>query len=124
MPHMKPPVDTPLPEAAPFSPEAADSSPGATGVSPVPKEDGQEAPAALSGYFELEVPGLADAPPVRYVVQLPPEYDPYRRYPTIVTLHGAGTTATVDVLGNSNLNVGKSHIGEGGGTRCLIFPCP
>ena len=32
-------------------------------------------------------------PPVRYLVQLPPEYDPYRRYPAIVTLHGAGTTA-------------------------------
>ena len=25
-------------------------------------------------------------------MQLPPEYDPYRRYPAIVTLHGAGTT--------------------------------
>jgi pimeloyl-ACP methyl ester carboxylesterase len=28
---------------------------------------------------------------VKYLVQLPPEYDPYRRYPAVVTLHGAGT---------------------------------
>ena len=44
------------------------------------------------GFYELEVPALGNAPPVRYLVQLPPEYDPYRRYPTIVTLHGAGNT--------------------------------
>jgi len=44
------------------------------------------------GLYELEVPGLPKEPPVPYLVQLPPEYDPYRRYPTIVTLHGAGTT--------------------------------
>ena len=31
---------------------------------------------------------LAKEPPVTYYVQLPPEYDPYRRYPAIVTLNG------------------------------------
>jgi predicted esterase len=30
----------------------------------------------------------------RYLIQLPPEYDPARRYPCIVTLHGAGSTPT------------------------------
>ena len=49
------------------------------------------------GYYELEVPGLGNAPPVKYLVQLPPEYDPYRRYPTILTLHGAGTTPAQQV---------------------------
>jgi pimeloyl-ACP methyl ester carboxylesterase len=49
------------------------------------------------GYFELEVKGLPKEPPVRYFVQLPPEYDPYRRYPAIVTLNGAGTTAEQQV---------------------------
>ena len=39
-----------------------------------------------------EVPGIDKEPNVPYFVQLPPEYDPYRRYPTIVTLNGAGTT--------------------------------
>jgi len=61
--HMKPPVDTPEPED-PTKP----------------------------GFYELEVQGVGQLPPVRYLVQLPPEYDPYRRYPTIVTLNGAGTT--------------------------------
>lgn len=44
------------------------------------------------GYYALEVTGLPQEPPVRYYVQLPPEYNPYRRYPTIVTLRGAATT--------------------------------
>ncbi|MBN1912628.1 MAG: peptidase [Pirellulales bacterium] len=42
------------------------------------------------GFFRLEVPGLDKEPPVPYVVQLPPEYDPYRRYPTVITLHASG----------------------------------
>lgn len=45
------------------------------------------------GYFQLEAPGMTNDQPFTYYVQLPPEYDPYRRYPTIVTLNGAGTTA-------------------------------
>jgi pimeloyl-ACP methyl ester carboxylesterase len=54
-----------------------------------------EPPAPVEGkpgFCELDVPGLGDAPPVRCLVQLPPEYDPYRRYPAIVTLNGAGNT--------------------------------
>jgi len=46
------------------------------------------------GFYKLEVAGLAKEPPVEYLVQVPPEYDPYRRYPTIITLHGAGTSAS------------------------------
>lgn len=61
--HMKPPLETPAP--------AADTP----------------------GYYELEVPGLPPSLPVKYFVQLPPEYDPLRRYPAIVTLRGAGSTA-------------------------------
>ena len=45
------------------------------------------------GYYRLEAPGLTSDQPVTYFVQLPPEYDPYRHYPTIVTLNGAGATA-------------------------------
>jgi len=45
------------------------------------------------GYYRLAVRGLANEPAVEYLVQLPPEYDPYRRYPTIVTLHGSGSNA-------------------------------
>ena len=45
------------------------------------------------GFYRVEIEGLDGQPPFTYYVQLPPEYDPYRRYPTIVTLHGSGTTA-------------------------------
>ncbi len=44
------------------------------------------------GYYVLKTRGLADAPEVTCLVQLPPEYDPYRRYPAIVTLHGELST--------------------------------
>ncbi len=59
--HMKPPIPTPEP------------------------------PAETPGFYELSTPGLDGEPPTPYYVQLPPEYDPYHRYPTIITLNGAGT---------------------------------
>ena len=46
----------------------------------------------IPGMFEITVPGLPEDPRIKYYLQLPPEYDPYRRYPCIVTLNGAGTT--------------------------------
>ncbi len=45
----------------------------------------------LPGAFQLSVDGLSEQPEIAYDVQLPPEYDPYRQYPCIVTLNGAGT---------------------------------
>ncbi len=45
------------------------------------------------GFFKLEAPGLPKEPAITYWVQLPPEYDPYKIYPAIVTLHGASNTA-------------------------------
>lgn len=85
--HMKPPVDTPLPGSADAGKRPADGE----------RADGDKAPppAAVEsypGYYELVVPGLDKEVPVTYYVQLPPEYDPYRRHPTVVTLNGAGTT--------------------------------
>jgi len=44
------------------------------------------------GLHELDVPGLPGEGAVRCLVQLPPEYDPLRTYPAIVTLHAAWTT--------------------------------
>jgi predicted esterase len=50
-----------------------------------------EPPADESTPYEIEVPGPTPTlPAVRCLVQLPPEYDPHRRYPTIVSLHGPG----------------------------------
>jgi predicted esterase len=45
----------------------------------------------IPGYYELTVPGRDKEPDTAYRVQLPPEYDPYRRYPVVVTLHGQST---------------------------------
>jgi hypothetical protein len=42
--------------------------------------------------YELRVPGLSGDSDGRYLVQLPPEYDPLRQYPTIVALADAGVT--------------------------------
>jgi len=41
------------------------------------------------GVYELTAPGNSENGNFRYLVQLPPEYDPYRRYPTVVALNGA-----------------------------------
>jgi len=62
--HMKPPLDPPAP-----------------------------VDASQPGFYRLQVPTLPQTAPVTYYVQLPPEYNPYRHYPTIVTLRGAGSTA-------------------------------
>ncbi len=53
--------------------------------------------AGKPGYYEIEVPGLTKGPPVTYHLQLPPQYDPYRKYPAIVTLNGRATTAAQQI---------------------------
>ncbi|MDO5309183.1 MAG: hypothetical protein Q4G03_06785 [Planctomycetia bacterium] len=42
--------------------------------------------------YEISVPSFQDGKNFVYYVQLPPEYDPNRKYPTIVTLHGERST--------------------------------
>ena len=49
-------------------------------------------PPTAPGQYTLEVPGLPGAGTIRCLVQLPPEYDPLRGYPAIVSLHAAWTT--------------------------------
>jgi hypothetical protein len=44
------------------------------------------------GQYELSVTGTANESDFRYVVQLPPEYDPLRHYPTIVVLPDDGVS--------------------------------
>jgi pimeloyl-ACP methyl ester carboxylesterase len=44
------------------------------------------------GLYEIKIPGAQDEAEFSYLIQLPPEYDPYRRYPVVVTLHGGGST--------------------------------
>ena len=51
----------------------------------------------MPGLYRAEIVGLAKEPPISYLVQVPPEYNPYRRYPAVVTLHGVGNTAQQQV---------------------------
>ena len=55
-------------------------------------------PEPLSpGLHDLVVPGLEGQGDVRCLVQVPPEYDPLRRYPAIVSLH-AGTSTPLNQI--------------------------
>ncbi len=45
------------------------------------------------GQYEFTLPGLENEPDFRYVIQLPPEYDPLRHYPTLVALADIGVSA-------------------------------
>jgi predicted esterase len=52
-----------------------------------------DAPAAVSpGLHSLTLSGLPHGDTAACLVQLPPEYDPLRRYPAVVALHAAGMT--------------------------------
>ncbi len=78
-----PPPVVPPPGPASTDPKNPAENPVAT---PVPE-----------GYFALDCPGLKAGETFKYRVQLPPEYDPHRRYPVIVTLHGSSSTAEMQL---------------------------
>ncbi len=103
--HMKPPLDPPAP-LVPDGPDPAaavddGAGPGAAGKAADGKAAGGraadggkaangKAPASFAvgnpGQFAIRIPGIAEQPEFVYHVQVPPEYDPYRRYPCVVTL--------------------------------------
>lgn len=56
---------------------------------PPPKNPGD---AIAEGLYAFEVSPLEGEPATRCLVQLPPEYDPLRPYPVVVSLHAAWTT--------------------------------
>ena len=64
---------------------------------PLPQDE-----VSPEGFFELTVSGLSEQPEITYFVQLPPEYDPYRRYPCVITLNGAGQ---VEIRANATVEV-------------------
>ena len=48
-----------------------------------------EANSRITGdFFRISCRNIFDNSELEYFVQLPPEYDPHRKYPTILTLHG------------------------------------
>ncbi len=57
-----------------------------------PPMDTQETDAGVPGMYELKVQGLTGEPDITFFVQLPRDYDASRRYPCVVTMHGAGRT--------------------------------
>jgi pimeloyl-ACP methyl ester carboxylesterase len=67
------------------------------------------------GLYELTVRGLTGESDSRYFIQLPPEYDPLRHYPTIVTLADAGVTAEQMLdfwAGPANAEKGGERLGQ------------
>jgi predicted esterase len=66
----------------------APNQPAESEVGDPENEQGQQLDP-LHHVFEINGPAGA---PFKFHVQLPPDYDPYRKYPCIVSLHGAGGT--------------------------------
>lgn len=56
-----------------------------------------EKPAGMFAFTVPGIPGLDDGEEFEYLVQLPPEYNSYRRYPTIVTMHARDSTPEMQV---------------------------
>lgn len=74
---------TPPAAAAPTVP-ATNSTPATTAQ----PSAGAAKAAEIPGFFEFTTPGLSEDPQIKYFVQLPPDYDSFRRYPCVVTLNG------------------------------------
>ena len=49
------------------------------------------------GFYEFTVPGLPGEKDAGYFIQLPPEYDPLRRYPVIIALADAGVPPEAEI---------------------------
>jgi predicted esterase len=86
--HIPPPLI--VPELAPPTDEASPAEPPQNLQPALGVADGEQDQKKPTGFLRLTVPGLDQEQSFEYLVALPPEYDPYRRYPTIVTLHAAG----------------------------------
>ncbi len=86
---------------------------------PVETEAKADAPP---GFYELTVAGLTGEPEITYLVQLPPEYDPYRRYPCVVTLNGAGTTPQqqVDWWAGTYNEQAQMRLGQAARYGCIV----
>ncbi len=87
-----------------------------------PPIDPPEQDAGIPGYYSMQIDGLPEEPPLNYYVQLPPEYDPLRRYPAVVTLHAAGISAEQNIdwwAGEANENGQRS--GQAGRNGYIII---
>lgn len=55
------------------------------------------APQSEGGYYILSAAGATGDAGHTYHLQLPPEYDPHRKYPAVISLHGSSTTPAQQV---------------------------
>lgn len=83
------------------------------GIEAAKDEQPKDAPP---NFYALKVDGMPGEPAVTYYIQLPPEYDPHRRYPTILTLHGGRTTPALQIDWWAG-SVGPGGMRLGQGTR-------
>lgn len=61
-------------------------------------------------YYDIPLELAPPSGPIRYLVQLPPDYDPLRTYPTIITLNGQGYKPELQLdywAGGEHPNVGR-----------------
>ena len=63
---------------------------------PLPLPNTESTPGRYD--VEYSIDAIPGRPTGRYTVQLPPEYDPNRKYPCVVTLHGEFSTSTDQLL--------------------------
>jgi predicted esterase len=67
--------------------------PAAPESKPIVAVAGMAQATEIPGLYKMSVTtNLPEDPVIDYWVQTPPEYDPYRRYPCIITLNGTATT--------------------------------
>ncbi len=60
-------------------------------------EEGRDRAGDTTKFGTLEITATTPTGEVEYVVQLPPEYHHYRRYPAVVSLHASGATAEMEI---------------------------
>ena len=49
------------------------------------------------GHYVVDVPDQPEGFPVKYTVQLPPEYDPYLQYPVVVSMHASNSSPDAQI---------------------------
>jgi predicted esterase len=72
--------------------EEAFSAPTLAGLAAAMRPPVAPPPETAPGLYDLEIPGPDGDDSIRCLVQLPPEYDPLRRYPAVLTLHAGWST--------------------------------
>ena len=88
-----------------------------------PVKEEAVAQLAVPGLMQFSVPGIKEDDQFKYYVQLPPGYDPYRRYRCIVSLSGAGTSALqqIDWWAGAYHPEKKIRLGQATRHGCIVI---